>query len=85
MTPPLRLGVIGAGQMAGSLVKGWLAKGVVAPEQVGFHPPNLSSPSTFAILGALAPALSFVSVSAFIPRTWVKMGFSQETNTEKYV
>jgi len=29
-----RVGVIGAGQMAGSLVRGWLARGVLQPEQV---------------------------------------------------
>jgi len=34
MTANIKLGVIGAGQMAGSLVKGWLSKGVLKPSQV---------------------------------------------------
>lgn len=34
MTANIKLGVIGAGQMAGSMVKGWLSKGVLKPTQV---------------------------------------------------
>jgi len=34
MTANIKLGVIGAGQMAGSLVKGWLSRGVLKPSQV---------------------------------------------------
>ena len=34
-----KIGVIGAGKMAGALVKGWVRSGVLKPEQVGeiFH------------------------------------------------
>ena len=58
----MKLGIIGAGKMAGALVKGWVNTGIVQASQVGINKLGTGTPSKY-----ISTVISSLQVLASVP------------------